>query len=479
MRTTDALIKPGPASALQPTGFLCRTALFALISLFALTAFLPGTLLAQEDDDIAYWNCGMHPSVRSDGPGKCPICNMDLVPVRAGQEGQGGAVTLTLSERARQLAGVRTSGVDYLPLERTVRAVGRLKYDERRRAGINAWVSGRVDRLFVDFTGAEVTAGEPLLEIYSPQLVTAQQEYLLSLETAEKVAGSPLPETVAYARSLLQASRQKLLLMGMTGEQIEELSAQGEVQPHTIITSPLSGTVIHKEIQEGQYIMEGMHLFHIADLSGLWMMAEVFEIDQALIETGMDVEVTTPSYPGEVFHGRVSFIDPFLDRSTRSVHVRVDVPNTDGRLKPGLSVDAVIRVPMAQMEKEYYTCPMHPEVISQDPGECPECGMHLAKVAAGLVLAVPRSAVLDTGPRRLVYLDRGEGRYEQREIQVGPEAEAFWEGRPMKFYPVLAGLARGDRVVTRANFLIDSQSQLTGEAAGAYGGALETEGEGR
>jgi multidrug efflux pump subunit AcrA (membrane-fusion protein) len=448
-----------------------------LLFLPALAMLLPASVTGQQESEIAYWTCGMHPSVRAEEPGKCPICNMDLVPARAGEEDQEGRVVLTLSERARELAGVQSSAVEYLPLERTIRAVGQLEYDERRMAHIAAWVPGRVDRLFADFTGAEVTAGEPLMEIYSPELVVAQEEYLLSLETAEKVASSPVPEAVADTRSLLQASRRKLLLMGMNDEQIDRLEERGEARTHTIITSPLSGTVIHKEVQEGQYIMEGQHLFKIADLSSLWMMAEVFEIDHSLIETGMKVEVNTPSFPGETFHGRVSFIDPFLDRSTRSIHVRVDVPNADGRLKPGLSVDAVMRLPVAQMEKEYYTCPMHPEVVSDGSGECPDCGMFLEKVAGGLVLAVPRSAILDTGPRRLVYLDKGEGRYEQRQVQVGPEAEASVEGRPVKFYPVLAGLAPGDRVVTRANFLIDSQSQLTGEAAGAYSGALEAESE--
>jgi RND family efflux transporter MFP subunit len=445
----------------------------------ALVMLLPALSTGQEDDDIAYWTCGMHPSVRADGPGKCPICNMDLVPVRTGQGEQEGAVVLTLSERARELAGVRTSVVEYLPLERIIRAVGRLEYDERRMAHIAAWVPGRVDRLFVDFTGAEVTAGEPLMEIYSPELIATQEEYLLSLETAERMEKSSLDEAAASARSLLEASSQKLLLMGMTEEQIEELSEWGEAQTHAVITSPLSGTVIDKGVQEGQYVMEGQHLFEVADLSNLWMMADIFEIDQSLIETGTAVEVTTPSFPGETFHGRVSFIDPFLDRYTRSVHVRVEVPNADGRLKPGLSVDAVIRQPVAQVKKEYYTCPMHPEVISSEPGECPECGMFLEKVAGGLVLAVPRSAVLDTGPRQLVYLDRGEGRYEQRQVKVGPEAEAMVKGSARKYYPVLAGLARRDRVVTRANFLIDSQTRLTGEAAGAYGGALESEGEDR
>ena len=474
MRTTDALMTPALS------GQLWLSALFTVTFLAALAAFLPSFIEAQEESDILYWTCGMHPSVRTDEPGKCPICNMALVPVQAGEkEGREGRVVLTLSERARELAGVRSSAVDYLPLERIIRAVGRLDYDERRRAHISAWVSGRIDKLYVDFTGAQVTAGQSLMWIYSPELVIAQQEYLLSLETVERMKQSPVPEAAAGAGSLLQASRQKLLLMGMTGEQIGRLEEQESAETHTDMKSPLSGTVIHKGVQEGQYVMEGQHLFEIADLSHLWMIAQVFEIDQSLIETGMAVEVTTPAYPGEAFHGWVSFIDPVLDRSTRSVHVRAEVPNTDGRLKPGLSVDAVFRVPLTEREEEYYTCPMHPGVVSGEPGECPNCGMFLEKVAAGLVLAVPRSAVLDTGPRKLVYLDEGNGRFEQRQIQIGPEAEAAVKGEIGKFYPVLAGLVQGDRVVTRANFLIDSQTQLTGEAAGAYGGALEAEGEGQ
>jgi multidrug efflux pump subunit AcrA (membrane-fusion protein) len=446
-----------------------------LILIFFVVLAVVVNTVAQEEDEILYWTCGMHPSVRSEEPGKCPICNMDLVPVRSEDGAHEGHVALTLSERASQLAGVRTSTVDYLPLKRTIRAVGQMDYDERRRANITAWISGRVDKLFVDFTGVDVKDGDPLMWIYSPQLVTAQQEYLLSIETVEKVKDSVIPETVENALSLLQASRQKLLLMGMTEDQIEELSGRNGAETHTIIESPMSGTVIHKGVQEGQYVKEGQHLFEIADLSNLWMMAEVFEIDHALIQTGMEVEVTTPSYPGESFYGRVSFIDPFLDRSTRSVRVRVDVPNPGGNLKPGLSVDAIMRTSVAQLEEEYYTCPMHPEVISHVPGECPQCGMFLEKVAGGLVLAVSRSAVLDAGPRKLVYLDKGDGRYEARQVQIGPEAEATMEGETEKFYPVLSGLARGDRVVTRANFLIDSQSQLTGEAAGAYGGALEAD----
>ena len=458
-------------------GKLIALILAGLFFLAMLSVLAAAREEAPEEDDILYWTCGMHPSVRADEPGKCPICNMDLSPIRSGREDHEGHVSLTLSERSRQLAGVRTTAVEYLPLERTIRAVGRMDYDERNRTHIAAWISGRIDRLFVDFTGAQVRAGQPLMWIYSPELVTAQEEYLLSLETTEMVKDSPVAEVVANARALAESSRKKLLLMGLTEKQIEELEQEGASRSHAVIVAPASGTVIHKGVQEGQYVRQGQHLFEIADLSGLWMLADVFETDLALIEEGQEVEITTSSYPGEVFHGRVAFVDPFLDPSTRSVQVRADVPNPGGRLKPGLSVDARLRIPLAGDGKDFYACPMHPQVISDGPGECPDCGMFLEKVAGGMVLAVPGSAVLDAGMRTLVYLDLGDGRYRPREVQVGPPAEARVEGGVETFYPVLSGLTPGDRVVTRANFLIDSQSQLTGEAAGAYGGALETEGE--
>lgn len=432
---------------------------------------------AEDQGEILYWTCGMHPSVRAEGPGKCPICNMDLVPVRAEEGHEEGHVSLTLSERARELAGVRTSRVDYLPLVRTIRAVGKMEYDERKMTNISAWISGRIDRLFVDFTGAEVKKGDPLIWVYSPGLVTAQEEYLLSRETVEKVKDSPIPETVADAQALLESSQQKLLLMGITEEQIQELEARGTTESHVVITAPATGTVIHKTALEGQYIKEGEHLFKIADLSNLWMIADIYETDYSLIQMGQKLEIASVSYPGEIFHGRLSFIDPFLDESTRSVHIRVDVPNQEGKLKPGISVDALIRAPISRSQRDYYTCSMHPHIVSDKKGECPECGMFLEKVAGHLVLAVPKSAVLDVGPRKLVYLDEGNGKYAAREVMVGPEAEATRNGKDEKFFPVLEGLAQGDRVVTRANFLIDSQTQLTGEAAGAYGGALEAEGQ--
>lgn len=428
-----------------------------------------------EQRDILYWTCGMHPSVHSNKPGKCPICNMDLVPIykKEGIPEEEGVVSLTLSPRARRLASVRTFEVTYLPLEHEIRTVGKIDWDERKLAYISSRVPGRIDKLFVDFTGTEVKKGEPLVWIYSPNLVTTQQEYLLALETLERMKGSHIKEAIRNAKSLIESAKKRLMLWGITEKQIKELEQRKVPQTHLTIYSPLSGIVIKKTALEGKYVKEGENIYCIADLRNLWMLADIYEYEISWIKLGQQVEITSTAYPGEVFKGRISFINPYIDERTRSVKIRVDVPNPKGKLKPGMWVNAIIKTPISGREESYYTCSMHPEVMSKNFGECPKCGMYLKKIQGNFVLAVPKSAVLDVGTRKLVYVDKGEGKYEAREVKVGPESEAIVEGRKGRFFPVLEGLAEGDKVVTRANFLIDSQTQLTGEAAGVYGGAIK------
>lgn len=430
----------------------------------------------EQKREILYWTCGMHPSVRSNKPGKCPICNMDLVPVykEEGIPGEG-VVSLKLSPRAKKLASVRNFEVGYFPLAKEIRTVGRIDYDERRQAYVASRVPGRIDKLFVDFTGVTVKKGDPLVWLYSPALVSTQEEYLLALETLEKVKGSHIQEVIENAESLLKSTKRRLLLWGITENQVKELEKKKKAETHMTIYAPISGTVIHKIALEGKYVKEGENIYHIADLSNVWMLADIYEEDISWIRLWQEVEITSVAYPGDVFRGKVSFINPYLDEKTRSVKIRIDVPNPNEKLKPGMYVDALIKAPISGRKGVYYTCSMHPEVVAKNPGECPKCGMYLKKVEGDLVLAVPKSAVLDVGMRKLVYIDKGEGRYEAREVKLGPEAEAMIEERKEKFFPVLEGLAEGDKVVTRANFLIDSQAQLTGEAAGAYGGALEVE----
>ena len=648
-----------------------------------------------KEKKILYWTCGMHPSVKMDKPGKCPICAMDLVPVYekgAGVEEEGALATIELSERARKLAQVKTDVIGYRSLTKDIYTVGFIEYDERLKAIVAAWIPGRIDKLFVDFTGTQVVKGESMVWIYSPDLVSTQEEYLLALETLEKVAKSPFDEVINGAKSLIEASKRRLLWWGVTEKQIEELTKNKKIKQHTVIYAPLSGIVIEKKTLEGQYVMQGEMIYTVADLSTIWMKANIYEYEMAWIKIGQEVEVTTPTYTGEAFIGRVSFIEPFLDEKTRSVKIRCDIPNQQLKLKPSMYVNARIRVPVEELEKqgeiyvsgldyacpnhpeikssrpgicpednvpfvkkppaqteliaagdvtlqqgaigfEYlcpmkcytskepgncpvcgmklekvpvskaeevvekeasvktetvyvcpmechtaktdgdcpvcgmhleerelpvevsgekltcicpqewdpttapkscpmcgmmlqksitvtlptgekkqkfvymcpmacmtsekpgecpdckrqmgrwevkeelgikvqkiepkrrsvYACPMHPEVTLDKPADCNKCGMHLEKTTQ--VLAIPATAVLDTGIRKIVYLDKGNGQYVGKEVTLGPKAGDY--------YPVLEGLEEGDKVVTSANFLIDSQSQLTGGASALYGGAME------
>jgi len=248
------------------------------------------------------------------------------------------------------------------------------------------------------------------------------------------------------------------------------------------IYAPIGGTVIHKNAIEGKYFKEGENLYKIANLSNLWMLADIYEYEMAWVKNKQKVEITTPAYQGEKFEGTISFIDPYLNQKTRSVKVRVNVPNPRLKLKPGMYVNALIRSSIHEgirgPGKVIYTCSMHPEVISDKPGECPICGMFLVKkelASPDSVLAVPRYAVLDTGTRKLVYVEKERGSYVAKEVEIGPEAAALVNGQKRRFYVLRAGLSEGMRVVSQANFLIDSQSLLTGQAEAVYGGAIKGE----
>jgi len=465
--------------------------------------------------EILYWTCGMHPTVRSEKEGKCPICFMDLVPVYAEGTAQerGEKVSLKLSETARDLAKIETSVIERRKLEKEIYTVGKVDYDESKVAYVSAWTAGRIDRLFADFTGTRVRKGDHLVEIYSPQLVSAQDEYLIALRSGNK--------------HLIDSSRKKLLLLGITKEQIRKVAERGKAQTHLTIYAPIGGTVIHKNAVEGRYVKEGDSIYQIADFSSLWVMVDIFEYEIGWVKLGQEVEITVKSYPGEIFKGYVAFIDPFLDEKTRTVKVRINVDNRDLRLKPGMYVNARIKsslsdfgLPIDRSLYGKYICPMHPDVsqekegfcpkcgmklekhrlpeerkitqekkivyvcpmvedrdvISDVPGDCPKCGMKLIpkemEVGGDTVLAVPKLAVLDTGLRKLVYVEVEPGKYVAREVKLGPEAIARVNGSKEVFYPVISGLSEGERVVTRGNFLIDSQTQLTGAAEAVYGGAI-------
>jgi membrane fusion protein, copper/silver efflux system len=486
-------------------------------------------MAAPAEPEIEYWTCGMHPSVNispeqyDKGSTKCPICSMDLVPVRGhsrGEEAEAGEETppqLTLSKRSRRLAGIETTDVKRLPLFKEIYTVGTVTYDEGKIALVSAWFAGRIDRLFVDFTGVPVKKGDHLVWIYSPRLITAQEEYLLSLKASLRSGGS-----YEGADELLQASRRKLLRLGLTEEQVEKLEGEKVVQDHITVYSPIGGTVIHKNAVEGMYVKEGEPIYKVADLTHLWVTIDIYEYELGWVKLYQEVEITLPAFPGEVFRGKIAFIDPFLNPKTRTAKVRVNLPNSDLRFKPEMYVNARIRVPLSEFGMLLspvmigkYICPMHPEEVSEEAGSCPRCGMDLIKVEGEMIgvtrylcpmgcidprdspgkcpecgmalvkervepdgeniaLAIPKTAVLETGRRQIVWVDEGEGRYEARTVTLGPEATAEIAAAEEPYFPVLSGLEEGELVVTRGNFLIDSQSRLTSSssASAEYGGAL-------
>jgi membrane fusion protein, copper/silver efflux system len=476
---------------------------------------------------IEYWTCGMHPSVKisveqyDKGSNQCPICSMDLVPVRGHSQGEGSEAgeenlpRLTLSKRSRRLAGIETTEVERIPLFKEIYTVGTVTYDEGKIALVSAWFAGRIDRLFVDFTCVPVKKGEHLVWIFSPQLITAQEEYLLSLKAASRAEGS-----YEGADDLLKASRRKLLRLGLTEEQLEKLEKEKEVQDHITVYSPIGGTVIHKNAVEGMYVKEGDPIYKVADLTSLWVTIDIYEYELGWVRLYQEVEITMPAFPGEVFRGKIAFIDPFLNPKTRTAKVRINLPNPELRFKPEMYVNARIRIPLGEFGMLLspgmigkYICPMHPEVVLDQAESCPRCGMDLIKVEGEMIespryicpmgcidprdnpgrcpecgmalvkditepdeeatsLAIPKSAVLETGRRQIVWVDKGEGKYEARTVTLGPPATAEINGADEPYFPVISGLREGEKVVTRGNFLIDSQSQLSGFASAEYGGAL-------
>jgi len=326
-----------------------------------------------------------------------------------------GQASVTLSPTRRQAIGVRTGVVERRPFETTIRAVGAVAYDERRVKQVNLRVAGWVTKLAANFTGQFVRAGEPLLTIYSPELAATQAEYRLARRTQARVGQSPLQSIRSGADAQVQAAAERLRRFNMSDEQIEALE-NSEPQPETTLVAPISGIVTKKMALQGTYATPEMALYEIADLSTVWVHAQAYERELPLVALGQEAAVTLAAYPSEVFSGRVVFIDPVLAPETRTARVRVELPNPDLRLKPGMYGDVMIRV----------------------KGQS--------------VLAVPREAVLDSGTRTLAFLDRGEGRFEPREIKTGRTFDGYTE--------VIEGLQTGDTVVTSGTFLIDSESKL-------------------
>lgn len=558
---------------------------------------------------IRFWTCVMHPTVKMPEPGSCPVCKMDLIPI---YEGSG----LELTEQQKALIPVRTEPVAFREVSREIRTVGILDYNETRMAYASTRISGWIEDLHIDFTGINVREGDELLSIYSPELVTAQEEYLTALKSIEELQNTEYAELRRSVEQTVAAAKSKLELYGLTLDQIEDIRNRGEVSTTLPLFAPMAGTVVHMNVAQGQHVNKGMNLYRIADLNSLWIMADVYEYELPWIYMGQAVEITTQSMPGLAFSGKVTYIYPFFDTQTRTQKVQIEVPNPTGRLRPGMYVTLQIKPTLAEIYTQgaiskapyacpmhpwvtsehlteceicgmdlepthsdvvgsesasevagkwvcpmhpeersdefgecsicgmdlvekaepatVWTCPMHPQIEQAEFGECSICGMDLvekqgttgtdphshvhqhapapsiqadqpplifkyvcpdhpdeyatvpglcprdgkALIMTGEVLTVPKSAVIDTGLRKIVFVDRGESGYEQIEVKVGPEAWGTSDDSETKrrYYPIVSGLTPGDMVVTHGNFLIDSQTQLTGSASGAYGGALGGEG---
>lgn len=431
-----------------------------------------GTANAAEDARSQNWYCSMHPQIIRDRPGLCPICEMELIPMPKDTAADAPPRELTISAAAAKLMDIQTSPVERRFVASEIRMVGKVQYDETRVKYITAWVPGRLDRLYVDFTGTTVRKGDHLVYLYSPELISAQAELLQAARASQRVGESASEYLVQSNATTLDATREKLRLLGLTAAQIEEIEQSGKPLTHLTIYSPIGGVVIQKMVNEGMYVSTGTQIYTVADLSQLWVLLDAYESDLSWIRYGQEVQFTTEAYPGEAFSGWISFIDPMLNPVTRTVKVRVDVPNPDGRLKPEMFIRAIIQSRVAQsgrvMDPEMagkWICPMHPSVVKPQEGDCDICGMDLvtteslgyvsADAPGGPPLVIPDTAPLITGKRAVVYVKKPGTEaptFEGREIELGPRAGHF--------YLVASGLQEGEQVVTNGSFKIDSALQI-------------------
>ena len=414
----------------------------------------------------------MHPQIQRDSRGRCPLCGMDLVPVRTEPVSvEQSARSLQVTPTQRALMKIETAPVERRVPSAELRLVGKVTYDETRLAYITAWVPGRIDDLFVDYTGVSVNEGDHMVELYSPELLSAQEELLQALRGYAELSKSSVRSLRDSALGTVESARDKLRLWGLTAGQIQELERSRRASEKVTIYSPASGVVIHRNAQEGMYVETGTRIFTIADLNDVWVQLDAYESDLQWLRYGQAVSFTTEAFPGERFEGVVSFIDPVLDASTRTVKVRVNVRNENGWLKPEMFVRAKVTAQFLSRGQVLdpnlagkWVSPMHPEIVKDEPGQCDVCGMDLVPAEtlgrapdtqAQAPIVIPATAPLLTGTRAVVYVelrDTSTPTYVGREVVLGPRAGDV--------YVVESGLAEGELVVTSGNFKIDSALQI-------------------
>lgn len=382
---------------------------------------------------ILFWYDPMHPAYKSDKPGLAPDCGMKLVPKYADEaEAMQGMPpgTVQITPVKQQLIGVKTAIVQSEDLSRTIRAVGLVQVDETRVAHVHTKVSGWVRQVFVDYTWQHVKRGDPLFTLYSPELVSAQQEYLIARRAQAYLGQAPYQEVAQGSEALLRAAREKLKLWDITDQQVAELEQRGAPQEELTFYSPAGGHVSVRNVFPNQYVTPQSDLYTIVDHSHVWVEAQLYEYEFAAVRVGQPATLTVEAVPGRVFRGQVAFVEPHLDMSTRTLKVRLEFDNPELALKPEMYATVELQVPL------------------------------------GRQVVVPSEAVLDSGTRQLVFLARPNGYFEPREVKVGT--------RVGDRIVVLEGLRPGDVIVTSGNFLIDSESRLKSAT-----GAMEGMGQGR
>ena len=370
--------------------------------------------------EVLYWYDPMHPAYRANEPGIAPDCGMDLVPKYADEAQALAAMppgTVMLSMQKQQMIGVRTEKVVMAPVQRTIRTVGHLTADETKIAHVHTKFEGWIEKVFVDFVGMRVRKGQPLFTIYSPELVSTQEEYLLALKGKQILGESPFERAALGSASLLEAARRRLELWDISAEQIEELERTGKVQRTLSVHSPIQGYVTARKAYENVFVTPGTEIYSIVDLGNIWALAMVYEYELPFIRLGQRATMSLSYLPEKQYRGRVTYIYPLVDPKSRTVKIRIEFRNPRMELKPEMYADVEIQV-------DY-----------------------------GRRIVVPAEAVLDSGMRQIVFLARPNGHFEPREIKVGPRLE----DRTI----VLAGLEAGEEIVTSGNFLIDSESRLT------------------